>query len=190
MLPTLSQSSNYPRTPDTPGPPITPGDSLSTIKASSNRTRPMLRSSTTDSAQDYFSSAGVSSSQFTSRIKQRLRPLRSPSLPIPRDSSSFEIPPPVFSSDVVSESPLPSPLPSPSTTPPRANSLDQRPFNAGYVAQQQPPLTPTAEKKRSDLQLRVWKTRLVIPEKIAFRVFREPEECIEADQVLDRATPV
>ncbi|KAI0357995.1 hypothetical protein OH77DRAFT_1421254 [Trametes cingulata] len=43
-----------------------------------------------------------------------------------------------------------------------------------------------AEKKRWELQMRVWKARLDVPPHIPIRVFREPEECVEVDQILDR----
>jgi hypothetical protein len=42
-----------------------------------------------------------------------------------------------------------------------------------------------AEKKRLSLQSRVWAARLQMPGDIALRVFREPEECVEAREVLD-----
>ncbi|KAA1468924.1 hypothetical protein DENSPDRAFT_834421 [Dentipellis sp. KUC8613] len=43
-----------------------------------------------------------------------------------------------------------------------------------------------AEKKRYNLQLRIWKARLEVPPEIVFRVFREPAECVEAMEIVDR----
>ena len=42
-----------------------------------------------------------------------------------------------------------------------------------------------AERKQYDLQQRVYRARMEIPERIPLRVFREPSECIEAGQILD-----
>ncbi|KAH9857256.1 hypothetical protein C2E23DRAFT_381428 [Lenzites betulinus] len=43
-----------------------------------------------------------------------------------------------------------------------------------------------AEKRRMELQARVWRARLDVPPGIPIRVFREPEECVEVDGILDR----
>ncbi|KAI0316763.1 hypothetical protein OF83DRAFT_1059817 [Amylostereum chailletii] len=43
-----------------------------------------------------------------------------------------------------------------------------------------------SEKKRYALQMRVWKARVETPPGVVLRVFREPEECVEAQEVLDR----
>ncbi|KAI0642090.1 hypothetical protein C8Q79DRAFT_918503 [Trametes meyenii] len=42
-----------------------------------------------------------------------------------------------------------------------------------------------AEKKRVDLQMRVWRARLDVVPRILIRVFREPEECVEVGALLD-----
>lgn len=42
-----------------------------------------------------------------------------------------------------------------------------------------------AERKQWDLQQRVWRARMEIPERIPLRVFRHPSECTEAAQILD-----
>ncbi|KAI0369116.1 hypothetical protein BV20DRAFT_997309 [Pilatotrama ljubarskyi] len=42
------------------------------------------------------------------------------------------------------------------------------------------------EKKRWELQMRVWRARMDMPAHIPIRVFREPEECVEVDEILDR----
>ena len=41
------------------------------------------------------------------------------------------------------------------------------------------------EKKRMDLQMRVYKARAQIPPHIHLRVFRKAEECVEASELLD-----
>jgi hypothetical protein len=47
-----------------------------------------------------------------------------------------------------------------------------------------PPMTE-AERKRYELQQRVYRARMEIPDRIPFRVFRDPSECVEARQILD-----
>lgn len=42
------------------------------------------------------------------------------------------------------------------------------------------------EKKRMELQMRVYRARAVIPDHIPLRIFRHPQECIEAENILDR----
>lgn len=42
------------------------------------------------------------------------------------------------------------------------------------------------EKKRCDLQMRVYKARVVVPDAIPLRVFRDPRECEEAQRTLKR----
>ena len=43
-----------------------------------------------------------------------------------------------------------------------------------------------AERKRADLQSRLWRARLDVAPHIPIRIFREPEECVEANQILDK----
>ncbi|KAH9893538.1 hypothetical protein C8Q73DRAFT_697378 [Cubamyces lactineus] len=52
--------------------------------------------------------------------------------------------------------------------------------------QQQQQGMSDAEKKRWELQTRLWKARLDVPLHVPIRVFREPEECVEVDEILDR----
>lgn len=47
-----------------------------------------------------------------------------------------------------------------------------------------------AEKRRWDLQNRVNKARLVMPSHIVLRVFEDPKECVEAEQVIQRLMEV
>ncbi|KAH6916366.1 hypothetical protein BKA70DRAFT_1093056 [Coprinopsis sp. MPI-PUGE-AT-0042] len=42
------------------------------------------------------------------------------------------------------------------------------------------------DRRRAELQLRVWRARTLVPNHIVLRVFRHPEECVEAGEVLDR----
>ncbi|EIW59809.1 uncharacterized protein TRAVEDRAFT_71743 [Trametes versicolor FP-101664 SS1] len=43
-----------------------------------------------------------------------------------------------------------------------------------------------AEKKRWELQARLWRARVEVQPSIPIRIFREPEECVEVDGILDR----
>jgi hypothetical protein len=43
-----------------------------------------------------------------------------------------------------------------------------------------------AEKRRAELQVRVWKARSIVPEHIPLRVFRDPDECMEVEDILDK----
>lgn len=47
------------------------------------------------------------------------------------------------------------------------------------------PLTES-DKRRRDLQLRVYRARTQMPGHIPLRIFRDPEECVEAQQILAR----
>ena len=170
-LPTLSPLSPQPRTPTSAGFSLPPDASTQTIKARPSRPRPGPRSPTMDSMQDYLTSPRF--------FKPRPRPPRSPSLPTPRTSSDINSST-AFNSTIVSESPLPSP----STTPPRTTS----PIRSSSTQQQES--LSFLEKKSSELQVRVWKAKLVIPDHIKFRVFREPEDCVEANEILDKIIPL
>jgi hypothetical protein len=46
--------------------------------------------------------------------------------------------------------------------------------------------TSDSERKRMDLQARIYKARRSIPAHIPFRVFRHPEECVEALELIDK----
>ena len=43
-----------------------------------------------------------------------------------------------------------------------------------------------AERKREELQSRLWRARLDVPPQVPIRIFREPEECVEVHEILDR----
>jgi hypothetical protein len=42
------------------------------------------------------------------------------------------------------------------------------------------------ERRRNELQIRVWKARMLVPAHVPLRVFRQPEECVEAAEILER----
>ena len=42
------------------------------------------------------------------------------------------------------------------------------------------------EKRKRELQTRMVNARSIIPSHVIFRVFRDPEECVEAAQIVDR----
>lgn len=46
-----------------------------------------------------------------------------------------------------------------------------------------------AERRLSELQMRIWRVRLDVPEHIPLRIFRQPEECEEANIILDGLIP-
>jgi hypothetical protein len=91
-----------------------------------------------------------------------------------------------------------------SRTPSSASSLQsvQRPFTDMVYAEptsydnvpQSGTLTPRlthrfslseSDKKREDLQARLWRACAEVPSNVVIRVFREPRECVEASQVID-----
>lgn len=43
-----------------------------------------------------------------------------------------------------------------------------------------------AEKKRMELQIRVYRARALMPSHVPLRIFRKPEECVEASEILDK----
>ncbi|KAG7444523.1 uncharacterized protein BT62DRAFT_971263 [Guyanagaster necrorhizus] len=47
-----------------------------------------------------------------------------------------------------------------------------------------PPRLMEAEKKKLELQMRIYSARAMIPKHIPFRVFRSPEDCVEIHQIL------
>ncbi|KAI0675667.1 hypothetical protein C8Q78DRAFT_340766 [Trametes maxima] len=73
------------------------------------------------------------------------------------------------------------------------SSGEWRETTGRWQPQPQPQIPPQpmtdAEKKRMDLQMRVWRARLDVLPRIPIRVFREPEECVEVGALLDAAGP-
>jgi hypothetical protein len=54
---------------------------------------------------------------------------------------------------------------------------------APYMPITRPP-NSESEKQRMNLQIRLWKARMELQPEIVIRVFREPEECVEAFQII------
>ncbi len=81
--------------------------------------------------------------------------------------------------ELITTAPAPRPILTPLTTP-----------SPGYFSSASSTSSSTSgkmtdqEKKKCELQMRVWSARMQIPGNIPFRVFREPEECVEAEGVL------
>jgi hypothetical protein len=86
----------------------------------------------------------------------------------------------------------------PQTTPPsafvtfqeppltRRSSLSLYPLSpASRLRRRSSARVPEYDKKRNELQTRVWRARTQIPVHIPLRVFRRPEECVEVWDVLD-----
>jgi hypothetical protein len=42
------------------------------------------------------------------------------------------------------------------------------------------------EKKKAELQVRVWKARAIVPDSIPLRVFQQPQQCAEVVEILER----
>jgi hypothetical protein len=45
---------------------------------------------------------------------------------------------------------------------------------------------PEGERKRYELQLRVWRARTQMPGHVPLRIFRDPAECVEAEEALKK----
>ncbi|KAI0695337.1 hypothetical protein C8T65DRAFT_665431 [Cerioporus squamosus] len=125
-------------------------------------------SSSGDSAfSDYFTSSSVP-------------PVNSPIVEEPQGSPEMMVTP------VPAEKSWP---PQGFSKPPPGSQLEVRESGRWQPqSQAQTPQAPQseAERKRADLQSRLWRARLEVPPHIPIRVFREPEECAEANRILDR----
>ena len=90
----------------------------------------------------------------------------------------------------------PKPTPPPSITQPYPHNLE--PSSSSFRSQQTGSSTSSessssrrgsmteTEKKRTELQLRVYRARTQMPSHIPLRVFRNPSECIEVQEILDQ----
>lgn len=131
---------------------------------------PLLRSSSTlistaRREQEYSTARAATSA---TPINKPRKPVRSPSMPTPSSQSLgyFDIErqtPAAFTSASAGPG---TPLPSP------------------HTPSEMQGMSPT-EKKRYELQMRVYKARMTIPSHIPLRIFKAPEECMEAKQILD-----
>jgi hypothetical protein len=68
----------------------------------------------------------------------------------------------------------------------RRSSLSLYPLSpASRLRRRSSARVPEWEKKRNELQTRVWRARMQIPVHIPLRVFKRPEDCVEVWDVLD-----
>ncbi|PIL25177.1 hypothetical protein GSI_13066 [Ganoderma sinense ZZ0214-1] len=118
----------------------------------------LSRNSSGSSSPNYFSSTPRSYSPITEE------PPWQPTMTTATDDKSW--PPPGFSK------------------PPPGSQAERRESRSS--SQTPSPTDAESERKRWDLQTRVWKARLDVPPQIPLRMFREPEECVEVNQILDR----
>ncbi|KAL5513260.1 hypothetical protein ACEPAH_3658 [Sanghuangporus vaninii] len=159
------------------------------------------------SARDYISArpgsaasnASRSSAQQTQLQKQQqqqrrpIRPARSssaPLAPMPRPAN-LGLPSTFFDSGLTvdtnmstTSSPASSRPPSPASASSSLGSASLLQF-PGSLNEAEIAALPPTEKKRYKLQERVYRARLLMPSHIPLRVFVNPEECVEADRVLD-----
>lgn len=73
--------------------------------------------------------------------------------------------------------------------PPRTSPLSEEPLLEEPARNGPPSRTQQQlyelEKRRAELQLRIYRARLEIPRHIQLRVFRSPQECMEATEILN-----
>ncbi|KIM44765.1 hypothetical protein M413DRAFT_442723 [Hebeloma cylindrosporum] len=105
------------------------------------------------------------------------------SRPHPLSNSSPMISP--SSANVTNQQPKPTPPPSLT-----AASLYSQPTtsSSSHASNGKQASLSDAEKRRVQLQLRVYRARTQMPSHIPLRVFREAAECVEAQEILDRNT--
>jgi len=89
---------------------------------------------------------------------------------------------------LVSEPPKPILPPSITRPPPRSAasliSEAQQVDSPSDVSENGKSPTNSVKRRRTELQMRVYKARTQMPSHIALRVFREPTECVEVDEIL------
>lgn len=107
---------------------------------------------------------------------------------------------PTMSGSPVSDSPPPSSFPPPGFSKPTPNvrngsdgsipspasSRASSGRTSSTASLRGVPAMTDSERRQYELQLRVYKARLEMPPHVPLRIFRQPEECVEAKQVLDR----
>lgn len=119
-----------------------------------------------------ISSARMSSSVV---INSPTNPLHSQSWPQPSSNSAKftnQQPKPTLPPSITATSPYSQPT----------NSSSSQASNSKQAS------LSDAEKRQAQLQLRVYRARTQMPSHIPLRVFREPAECVEAQEILDRNT--
>ncbi|KAL5531746.1 hypothetical protein ACEPAG_4623 [Sanghuangporus baumii] len=174
-----------------------------------NGSRTSLPSHIDKSVQDYISARPGSAAPNVSRIsaqqaqlqKQQqqqqyhrpIRPARSSSAPLTPTlrPSTLGLPSTFFDSGLTvdtnmstTSSPASSRPPSPSSASSSLGSVSLLQY-PGSLTEAEIAALPPSEKKRYKLQERVYRARLLMPSHIPLRVFVDPEECVEADRVLD-----
>ncbi|TFK39506.1 hypothetical protein BDQ12DRAFT_712190 [Crucibulum laeve] len=87
----------------------------------------------------------------------------------------------------ISQPPKPTPPPSvdPSSKSMRSVQTQLSTSSIGSSSSKLADLTD-AEKKRYMLQMRVYKARTQMPSNVPLRIFRHPEECVEAEEIFER----
>ncbi|TDL24014.1 hypothetical protein BD410DRAFT_786728 [Rickenella mellea] len=125
---------------------------------------PRVTRTSSSANQDYFTAAPSPAPTQTGPYSPRI-PIRSPSEPIPGKKFPGYFDKPSTSTSFTSRDSMHS-IPSP-RTPGEIQAM------------------PPAERKRYELQMRVYKARMAMPSHIPLRIFREPLECVEAARVLD-----
>lgn len=89
---------------------------------------------------------------------------------------------------IIDTPPNPTPPPSIQGVTPRTASLrsQQSDMSSGSSIDSEKKKLTDLEKRRIELQLRVYRARTQMPSHVPLRIFQNPEECIEADDVLER----
>jgi hypothetical protein len=82
-------------------------------------------------------------------------------------------------------SPTNSPPPPPPPLRPSMSSVSTLSIKSSKSSRGQPQMSEP-ERKRYELQMRIWKARIQIPAHIPLRTFRRPEECVEAKGILEK----
>lgn len=79
---------------------------------------------------------------------------------------------------------FPDPAPSYTSTQSTPTQTDAEFYFPGSIAKADLANLPLPERRRIELQERVYRARLLMPSHIPLRVFKEPEECVEAERIL------
>lgn len=137
------------------------------------------RLSSIGASQDYMTAVPPSSSS-TLRPRQINTALRTSTDPTPSATPNLGLPSTYFDSGLISTTSSPSSS-RPSSPVPSIGGLQ---FPGSLSEPEIANLGP-AERRRYKLQERVYRARLLMPSHISLRVFMEPEECGEADRILN-----
>ena len=147
-----------------------------------------------NSGSDLMSTPG-----YTVRQSRRSRSTNLPEISLPDTTKTSE--PGYFSSSPISASPVSETIPM--TYPPTSFSMQRKDSDLSLTStlnsvRPQPgrklssgsgrtvPQMTDAERKQYDLQVRVNRARNMFPDTIPLRIFRDPTECVETKDILDR----